>query len=118
VLTITDSTGKQVRQLDASSKMGLHRTPWDLREQAAAGGAAARPTPPVEGGEEGTPAPPPAGGRGGRGGGGGGGRGFARSGPLVKAGNYQVTLGRMLSGTVTPIGNPQTVVVIGLNDQK
>jgi Na+/H+ antiporter NhaD/arsenite permease-like protein len=36
----------------------------------------------------------------------------------VKAGNYQVTLGRMLSGTVTPIGNPQTVVVIGLNDQK
>ena len=36
----TDSTGRQVRQLDASSNAGLHRTPWDLRETApaAAGG--------------------------------------------------------------------------------
>ena len=32
----TDSTGRQVRQLDASSNAGLHRTPWDLRETAPA----------------------------------------------------------------------------------
>jgi hypothetical protein len=34
VLTIADSTGRQVRQLDAAMKAGLHRTPWDLRETA------------------------------------------------------------------------------------
>jgi photosystem II stability/assembly factor-like uncharacterized protein len=113
VLTITDASGKQVRQLDASSKAGLHRTPWDLREPAPPAGAAARrPTPPVEGGDESTP---PAAGRGGGGGGGGfGGRGFARSGPLVKPGRYTVTLGRLVSGTVTPIGQPQIVEVVGL----
>ena len=32
VLSVTDATGKQVRQLDAVAKAGLHRTPWDLRE--------------------------------------------------------------------------------------
>jgi photosystem II stability/assembly factor-like uncharacterized protein len=117
VLTITDAAGKQVRQLDASSKAGVHRTAWDLREQAAPAGAAAAqrpPTPPAEGGEEGAP---PAAGRGGRGGGGGGGfggRGFGRTGPLVKAGSYTVTLGRLVSGTVTPIGQPQTVEVVAL----
>jgi hypothetical protein len=117
VLTITDSTGKQVRQLDASSKAGLHRTPWDLREQAPQGqggrGTTAPPTPPAEGGDE-AAATPPAGGRGGRGGGGGGGRGFARSGPLVKPGSYTVTLGRLVSGTATPIGQPQRVEVVPL----
>ena len=37
VLTVTDSAGKQVRQIDASGQAGLHRTPWDLRETAPAG---------------------------------------------------------------------------------
>jgi hypothetical protein len=55
VLQIADSTGKMVRQIDASTRAGLHRAAWDLRE-----------TPPAN-----------AGGRGGRGGGGGGGRGGA-----------------------------------------
>src|SRR5207248_2852680 len=32
ILTVTDAAGKQMRQLDASAKSGLHRTPWDLRE--------------------------------------------------------------------------------------
>ena len=77
VLTIADSTGRQVRQLDASSNAGLHRTPWDLRETAPAVPAGGR------GGEqEGATA----GGRGGRG-------GLVRSGPPVKAGSYEVTLG-------------------------
>jgi photosystem II stability/assembly factor-like uncharacterized protein len=126
VLTVTDASGKQVRQLDAASKAGLHRTPWDLRETPPQGQQAQRP--PVDPDNPDAEAQPPAGGRGGggggrggRGGGGGGGggggfggRGFGRSGPLVKPGNYTVTLGRSVSGTVTPIGQPQTVEVTPL----
>lgn len=123
VLTVADSTGKPVRQLDASNKAGLHRTPWDLREAApavpasgrGAGRAAAPAAAPPDGAEQDAP---PAGGRGGRGGaaggGGFGGRGFARSGPPVKAGNYQVTLGKLVNGTVTPVGQPVTVEVVPL----
>jgi photosystem II stability/assembly factor-like uncharacterized protein len=91
VLTITDAAGKQVRQLDADAKAGIHRTPWDLRETAP---------------------PPPAGGRGGPGGGGGGGgRGGLRQGPLVKPGTYTVALGRLVNGALTPLGKSQTVEV-------
>jgi photosystem II stability/assembly factor-like uncharacterized protein len=117
VLTIADSTGKQVRQLDASSKAGLHRTPWDLRETAPAGQAGGRGAgaarPPAEGGEQEAGVSAPPGGRGGRGGGGGG-RGFARTGPAVKAGSYQVTLGKLVNGTLTPVGQPQMVEVVPL----
>jgi len=74
VPTIADSTGKQVRQLDASSKAGLHRTPWDLREAAPAGQPGGRGTgqpaaapPAAGGGQEAGTQPPPQGGRGGRG---------------------------------------------------
>ncbi len=140
VLTVMDASGKQVRQLDASNKAGLHRTPWDLREPAPAGqgggrggrggqgqqpptAAPAPATPPAAGGE--AAAQPPAG-RGARAGaaagagagaaaafgGGGGGRGFGRGGPLVKPGTYTVTLGKMINGTVTPVGQAQTVEVI------
>jgi hypothetical protein len=107
LLTIADSTGKQVRQLDASTKAGLHRTPWDLRETAppAQGGGRGTRQPPAEGADaEGAPPQPPAA-RGGRG-------GFARSGPLVKPGAYTVTLGKFVNGTVTPLGQPQTVEVV------
>jgi len=132
VLTVTDSTGKMVRQMDASNHAGLHRTPWDLRDTAPAnpaGGRGGGPTVPGQQAQQ----PPPAengdvaeagagggaggggrGGRGGRGGGGGfGGRG-GRMGPLVKPGTYKVTLGKLVNGTVTPIGQPQTVEVIPL----
>ena len=119
VPTIADSTGKQVRQLDASSKAGLHRTPWDLREAAPAGQPGGRGTgqpafvPPTAGGEQEAGAQAqPQGGRGGRGG--CGGRGFGRSGPPVKAGSYQVTLRKLVNGTVTPLGQPQTVEVVPL----
>jgi photosystem II stability/assembly factor-like uncharacterized protein len=125
VLTVADSSGKMVRQLDAQAKAGLHRTPWDLRETAPPPQQQQRPANPVEPGDADAETQPPAGGRGGgggggrggRGGGGGGGfggRGFARSGPLVKPGNYTVTLGKSVSGTVTPIGQPQTVEVAPL----
>ena len=122
VLTVTDATGKMVRQLDAATKAGLHRTGWDLRETA--------PPPPAGQGQG-------RGGRGGAGGGGGrgsatppageeqpaeeqpqagrGGRGFGRrQGPLVKPGTYTVTLGKLVNGTVTPIARPQTVEVVPL----
>ena len=117
MLTVSDAAGKQVRQLDAVGKAGLHRTPWDLREppapQAAGRGAAATTRPAAaEGGDENADAPPP-GGRGGRGGGGGRG-GFGRGAPMVKPGLYTVTLGRLVNGQVTALGQPQTVEVMPL----
>ncbi len=77
VLHIADSSGKMVRQIDASNTAGLHRTPWDLREPPLPGGnrggrGAGRGDAP---GEETTP-PAGRGGRGGRG---------ARNGPLVRS---------------------------------
>jgi photosystem II stability/assembly factor-like uncharacterized protein len=126
VLTVTDESGKQVRQLDAVSKAGLHRTPWDLREtpppppQGQQAQHPANPTEPVDPEAE---AQPPAGGRGGGrggrggaggGGGGFGGRGFGRSGPLVKVGTYTVTLGRSVNGAVTVVGEPVKVDVAPL----
>ncbi len=122
VLTVTDSSGKQVRQLDGSNEPGLHRTPWDLREPAPAGGrggfgrgAGNADDEPPSG-----DAAPPQGGRGGRGGAGGnaaagqgGGRG-GRGGPLVKPGTYTVQLGKLVNGAVTPIGEARKVEVIPL----
>ncbi len=112
VLTVSDADGKMVRQIDGATKAGLHRTVWDLRETPPAapqgqgqqgrggrGGAAAVPA--VEGEEQ-----PQAvrGGRGGRG----------RQGPLVKPGTYTVTLGKLVSGSVTPMAKSQTVEVVPL----
>ena len=94
VLQIADSSGKMVRQLDASSKSGLHRIAWDLRQTAPPtnpGGA-------VAGDQE-------AAGRGGRGG---------RGGAKVKPGTYTVTLGKLVGGTLAPIGQPQKVEVVPL----
>ena len=128
VLNIADSAGKTVRQIDASSKAGLHRTPWDLRETAPAGAgggrggrgagggggrgrgdAATAATPPADPPSEETALPV---GRG-AGGGGRGGRG-GRGGPLVRPGTYTVTLGKLAGTTFTAIGKPQTVEVIPL----
>jgi hypothetical protein len=128
VLTVTDSAGKLVRQIDASGQAGLHRTPWDLRETApaappgaqgggrrggaGAGGGGADAAAVVD-----VATPPAAAGRGGRGGGGGGG-GFGgrggRGGPMVRPGTYTVQLGRLVGTTLTPLGEPQKVEVIPL----
>jgi photosystem II stability/assembly factor-like uncharacterized protein len=110
VLTVTDSKGAQVRELDASGTPGLHRTPWDLREQAAQGGGG------NGRGNGGRGGQPPAGAgdqAGAARGGGRGGRG-GRGGPLVSVGTYKVQLGKSVNGTVTPIGEPQTVQVVPL----
>jgi photosystem II stability/assembly factor-like uncharacterized protein len=89
VLQIAGADGKMVRQLEASSKAGLHRVAWDLRESAPPAGADAA----------------AAGGRGARGG---------KGGPMVKPGTYTVTLGRLAGGTLAPIGPPQKVEVVPL----
>jgi len=143
VLQISDSTGKLVRQIPASTRAGLHRAAWDLRE-----------TPPVVpgggrggrgggGGRGGAGAAGDAGGAGGRGGRGdaagagagagdvadtgdagaqagrgGGGGGFGgrggRGGAVVKPGIYTVTLGKLAGTTFTPMGQPQKVEVVPL----
>lgn len=43
VLTVTDSTGRQVRELAGSPRAGIHRTPWNLREEPPAAGALVKP---------------------------------------------------------------------------
>jgi len=138
VLTVTDGAGKQVRQLEAAGQAGLHRTPWDLHEtaapaaagaqggrrggagaaagDAAAGDTAAGDTPPN--GQQPAGRGGAGGGGGGRGagggrGGGGGGRG-GRGGPMVRPGTYMVQLGKLVGGTVTPLGEAQRVEVIPL----
>jgi photosystem II stability/assembly factor-like uncharacterized protein len=121
VLQIADSTGKMVRQIDASNTAGLHRTAWDLREpplpgggrggrggggrRAGSGQTAAGATPPSEPAGELATLPAGRGGRGGRGG---------RSGPLVRPGTYTVTLGKLAGGDFTPAGKPQIVEVVPL----
>jgi len=113
VLTVTDPAGKRVRQLDAVSTRGVHRTPWDLREPAPPAPAAGPGTSGRAGNSTGTPTgetdTPPAAAGAGR-----GGRGGGRAGPLVKPGVYTVTLGKSINGAVTPLAGPQTVEVVPL----
>jgi hypothetical protein len=37
-----------------------------------------------------------------------------RQGPLVKPGKYTVTLSKSVNGTLTPLGQPQTIEVVAL----
>jgi hypothetical protein len=81
---------------------GVHRVAWDLRGE----------TPPA-----------PAGARGGQGGAGGeappeaaqafGGRG-RQGGPPAPAGRYRATIGKLTGDTVTPIGQPQSFLIVPL----
>jgi hypothetical protein len=85
VLTIADDSGEPLRTLELPADAGVHRVTWDLRRD-----------------------PPAGGGRGGRGGGGG------QQGAVVGPGRYVATLGRQQSGVVTPLGEPQLVLVVPL----
>jgi hypothetical protein len=96
VLTITDESGKQVRRLDVDGRPGLRRVAWNLRGEIPA------PTTPSSGqagGAQGRGSAPQGGGR--------FGRGFQQA-PLVSAGRYRATLGRVTGDEVTPHGPPQT----------
>jgi hypothetical protein len=87
VLNVTDASGKQVRRLSGPARAGLQRVSWDLRAAPAAGG--------MKGFGKGRP-------------------GFGAPRPLVPAGKYQVTLGRVVKGNLTPIGRPQPLEVVAL----
>ncbi len=87
VLTITDDSGKEVRRMEIDKTAGLRRVAWDLR---------------------GNPPPPPQGGQARP----GGFFGRARQAPLVSPGRYHATLGTLGGDKVTPIGSPQTFLVV------
>jgi photosystem II stability/assembly factor-like uncharacterized protein len=126
LVTISDSTNKVIRRLEAPATRGIHRLTWDLRAQSAnlapagfgGGGGGGRGG--AGGGAGG------GGGRGGAGGGAGGGGGEAgggddemaammarfNSGPLVVPGKYTVSLAKRVEGVVTPLPGTQTVEVV------
>jgi len=111
VLTIADDSGRPVRRLDLAKEPGLQRVAWNLRGEAPAGGgrgggrgaapAAQSEAAATEVAEE-QDEPPAFGGRGGA------------VAPLVAAGRYRATLGRMVGDIVTPIGQPQPFQVVPL----
>lgn len=95
VLTIADETGKQVRRIELESGAGLKRIAWNLRGDPAAPPAGAAQGQRGAGGG-------PAGGFGGRGGGA----------PMVSAGRYTATLGKLVGDKVTAVGAAQTFRVV------
>ncbi|MEI6244521.1 MAG: hypothetical protein WCQ64_05695, partial [Acidobacteriota bacterium] len=137
VITITDSTGRQISRMDVPKDLGLHRWQWDLRADAGVtqpgGPGLPEPTesskddddavqnPPAQtpppAGRQGGAAGAPQGGRGGAAGaqgapGAGGGRGGgAARGPAVTPGRYTATLGKQVGETVTPYGTGVSFLV-------
>ena len=97
VLTITDDAGKQVRRLDLPKDPGVHRIAWDLRGEA----------PPAQSGARGRGAgeTPPEGGGFGRG---------RQNGPPATPGRYRAAIGKLSGETVTPIGQPQSFLIVPL----
>ncbi len=88
--TVTDSSGKAIRQIPAVNGPGVHRTTWDLRYSAMA-----------------VPQQAPTGlaalfGRG------------MYQGPLVMPGTYSVTLSEQVDGVVKPMAGPQTFQIYAL----
>jgi photosystem II stability/assembly factor-like uncharacterized protein/phage shock protein A len=91
LLTVSDSGGRVVRRMTVPGGRGIHRFSWNLR---------------------GAPATlPPAGGGPGGGGGGGGFGGGGGQGAFVPPGTYRLALSRRSGGTVTALGEPQTITV-------
>jgi hypothetical protein len=125
VMTISDDSGKQVRRFDVAKGTGLRRVAWNLRADpppppARSGG------PGGSGGAGGAGRAGEAGRAGGAGEAGGaargdtppqppfGGRGGPPQGPLVTPGRYHATLGKQVGTEVTPLGQPQTFMVVPL----
>ncbi|HYM25487.1 MAG TPA: hypothetical protein VEU08_19850 [Vicinamibacterales bacterium] len=102
VMTISDDAGKQVRRFDVAKGAGLRRVAWNLRADP----------PPPQAGRAGRAGG--AGGAGVPGGAGGGGRG-PQQGPLVTPGRYRAQLGKQVGNDVTPLGEPQTFMVVPLS---
>ena len=104
VLTITDDTGRQVRQMELDKTAGLRRVAWNLRGEAQTPSAA------QQAGGRGAAGPGGAGGGAGQAAGGfaGFGRGQA---PPVAAGRYRATLATATGDKVTALGAPRTFLV-------
>ena len=94
-IAISDASGKEVRRLDLANEPGVKRVVWNLAGAPPAGDAAA------------------GAGRAGRAGGGGGGRGGG-GGATVDQGRYTATIGKVVGGTFTAVGAPQTFAVVPL----
>jgi photosystem II stability/assembly factor-like uncharacterized protein len=110
VLTITDEAGKPVRRLDLQRTPGVHRIAWNLRGEPPAaqggrggGGRGAAQTERGEAEEQDDPPPGTFGGRGG-----------APQGPVMPAGRYRGTLGKLAGDVVTPMGEPQSFQIVPL----
>jgi photosystem II stability/assembly factor-like uncharacterized protein len=101
VLTITDETGRQVRQIELDKAAGLKRVAWPLRADPAAPAAGAAGAAQGQRGAGGGQA----------GAGGGGGRGGAGA-ALVPAGRYVATLGKVVGDKLIPIGSSQSFRVV------
>jgi photosystem II stability/assembly factor-like uncharacterized protein len=99
VLVIENARGEKFRQLNLDKSVGLRRVAWNFtgEVQAAPSGDAAQ-----QGGRQG---------QAGRQGGGGPGRGGGANLPIAPNGRYKATLGKMVDGKVTPIGQPQWFAV-------
>jgi hypothetical protein len=101
-ITIADDTGKQVRRIEVPKQMGIQRAAWNLNTD---------PPPQTEQqNQQGRGAA-----QAGRGGGRGFGRGGPPQGPPVAPGRYRATLGTLAGETFTPIGEPQTFMVVPLS---
>jgi photosystem II stability/assembly factor-like uncharacterized protein len=105
VITITDESNRQVRRIELGKSAGLKRIAWNLRGDPAAPAPAAAGAP--AGAAQGQRG---AGGGQAAGGGFGGGRGGGA--PLVPAGRYTATLGKMVGDKVTAIGPAQVFRVV------
>ena len=103
VLTITDESNRQVRRIELDKSAGLKRIAWNLRGDVPAPAAA----PAGAGAAQGQRG---AGGGQAVGGGFGGGRGGAA--PMVPAGRYTATLGKVVGDKVTAIGPAQAFRVV------
>ncbi|HKV27519.1 MAG TPA: hypothetical protein VJN90_04515 [Candidatus Acidoferrales bacterium] len=88
--TITDASGKAVRQIAATNAPGIHRTAWDLRYPATAVLQQA-PNPEEEIFSPG-----------------------AYHGPMVMPGKYTVTLSKRVEGVVSQIAEPKSFEVYAL----
>ena len=91
--TITDSSGRIVRRLNAPLTPGMNRVSWDLRYPAPT----LTPPRPAEGDEDPFAEPP--------------------GGPLVMPGKYSVSMSKRVNGTTTNLAGPQqfSVFVDGQN---
>ena len=96
-ITIADTEGRQVRRIEVPAASGIQRAAWNLNSD------------PTE--EQLQQQQQNRAGRGGR----GGGRGGPPQGPPVAPGRYSATLGTLESDTFTPLGEPQTFMVVSLN---